>query len=131
MDTICSPLSQIFSILCTGQNCPRYEATHRAQLLERRVQVAMANLAELGFEKVNIDKQIGQCVLVDLIHVASNERFLQIHPVSNNFEPKSSGNAHHQAICHPFDGHIICFVLVYVLHDQPIDVHRQPEHNLE
>ena len=54
MDTICSPVGQIFT--CTGQKCSRGEATHRAQLLERRVQVAMANLAELGFEKVNIDK---------------------------------------------------------------------------
>ena len=50
--------------------------TYRAQLLERRVQVAMANLAELGLEKIDIDEQIGQCVFVDLTHVASNERFL-------------------------------------------------------
>jgi len=91
----------------------------------------MANLAKLGFEKVNIDEQIGQRVLVDLIHVALNEWFLPDPPVSNNFEPKSSGNAHYQTVRYPFDGHIICFVLIYVLHDQPIDVHRQPEHNLE
>ncbi len=72
--------SDIYSTLCTGQKCPRYEATHRAQLLERRVQMAMANLAELGFEKVNIDKQIGQRVFVDLIHVASSERLLSEPP---------------------------------------------------
>ena len=40
----------------------------------------MANLAELGFEKVNIDKQIGQRVLVDLIHVGASEWLLPVPP---------------------------------------------------
>ena len=32
------------------------DMTNRAQLLERRIQVTMADLAELGLEKIDIDE---------------------------------------------------------------------------
>ena len=56
MDTIWLSESAFCPILCIGQNRAWQDMTNRAQLLERRVQVAMANLAELGLEKIDIDE---------------------------------------------------------------------------
>src|SRR5258706_5057234 len=132
MDTICSLFGQIFTLL--------YAPDRNVRDTRRRTVRSSWNAAfkwpwpilrNSDSRKSTSTSKLDNASSLILFTSRPVSGSYQNHPVSNNFEPKSSGNAHHQAICDPFDGHIIRLVLVYVLHDQPVDVHRQPEHNLE